>query len=601
MFKSKNIFRYAIGLFFFTFLILSVSTPVAMAANPWRGVNDTADSFAGGCGTEEEPYLISDPSELAFLALRVNAGDENYSDKHYKITEDLDLNGRSGHGWTPIGIHARDGRDFPFKGHLDGNGRTVSDLTRFFSSGEDKFPYTTVGLFGYIMGGSVSNLNVEKVLIGASSSYAGYNGAIAAWLCGGVIENCAVSGEMCNGDVNGLIVGRLWGDGTVKNSAACGSILDGGIVGKLEDGSVTGSVFINSGEYPRSGLVREIDRGTISNCFASDAGETGRPGKDGGCGTVYTSAAGVSILEIDDPTSGEDTVGLGGEWIFKRSYYPRPAGAAKSSLLAVRRITALAAVPIFFNKTDSASFVTGAFKIPTRTADGRKLKWKAIEGWNSPHPVVFDASGNVTFITPVEDEIILTAEDGPYKKKFIINVRVQEDGATFTLDIGELGLSDKVVRLERKKNYYQERYARFFDMARDILGSFGSSPEAAEKILGRPFYRTFEQDADVDGEPYNQVTLKYPGLKLSFGKFYSYLICESVSYATAGVKVGDSILDVIKKLGKYDWSWGQSIGYKDDAALYSWPETRWLVLRFDPNGKIYKIESYWYLHQFNTI
>jgi hypothetical protein len=85
--------------------------------------------------------------------------------------------------------------------------------------------------------------------------------------------------------------------------------------------------------------------------------------------------------------------------------------------------------------------------------------------------------------------------------------------------------------------------------------------------------------------------LEYPGLELSFGKLDSHLICESVSYATKGVKVGDNILDVIKKLGKYNWSWGKSIAYRDGDAPNYWR----ILLRFDPNGNIYKIESYWYL------
>jgi hypothetical protein len=190
---------------------------------------------------------------------------------------------------------------------------------------------------------------------------------------------------------------------------------------------------------------------------------------------------------------------------------------------------------------------------------------------------------------------MLIAEDGPYKKNFVINARVKERGASFLLDISELGLNDKVALLERTdKNFdYHERSGRVSGFAGDILGSFGSSPEAAEKILGRPFYRTSKRMRDeiVDGKPYDQVTLEYPGLKLSFGKLDAHLICESVSYAIKGVKVGDDVLDVIKKLGKYNWSWEKSIAYWDGDPPHYWQ----IKLRFDPSGKIYKIETYWYL------
>jgi hypothetical protein len=93
-------------------------------------------------------------------------------------------------------------------------------------------------------------------LINAPSYYVECNGAIAAWLQGGVIENCAIGGTVWNGDVNGSIVGRLWGDGSIKNCAACGDVSRGELVGRLEGGSVTGCVFINPAYSSRSGLIK---------------------------------------------------------------------------------------------------------------------------------------------------------------------------------------------------------------------------------------------------------------------------------------------------------------------------------------------------------
>ena len=42
----------------------------------WDG--SVATAFAGGTGTESDPYVIASASQLAFLADRVNAGIGNY-------------------------------------------------------------------------------------------------------------------------------------------------------------------------------------------------------------------------------------------------------------------------------------------------------------------------------------------------------------------------------------------------------------------------------------------------------------------------------------------------------------------------------------------
>lgn len=55
----------------------------ALAAEPqklWDGT--VAEAFAGGNGTKEDPYLISDGAELALVAQRVNA--DNSTNNFYR-------------------------------------------------------------------------------------------------------------------------------------------------------------------------------------------------------------------------------------------------------------------------------------------------------------------------------------------------------------------------------------------------------------------------------------------------------------------------------------------------------------------------------------
>ena len=55
----------------------------------WDG--SIAAGFAGGSGTEDDPYLISNGPELAYLAQQVNSGNR-YENVHFKLTNDIYLN-----------------------------------------------------------------------------------------------------------------------------------------------------------------------------------------------------------------------------------------------------------------------------------------------------------------------------------------------------------------------------------------------------------------------------------------------------------------------------------------------------------------------------
>ena len=55
----------------------------------WDG--SIAAGFAGGTGAKKDPYLISNVSELAYLAQQVNNGTD-YSSVYFKLTNDIYLN-----------------------------------------------------------------------------------------------------------------------------------------------------------------------------------------------------------------------------------------------------------------------------------------------------------------------------------------------------------------------------------------------------------------------------------------------------------------------------------------------------------------------------
>ena len=58
-------------------------------------------AFAGGSGTEEDPWQIETVEQLAYLASTVNDGSKSgYMGAYFALTADLDMTGVD---WTPIG------------------------------------------------------------------------------------------------------------------------------------------------------------------------------------------------------------------------------------------------------------------------------------------------------------------------------------------------------------------------------------------------------------------------------------------------------------------------------------------------------------------
>jgi len=109
-----------------------------------------------GSGTQDDPFQITEPEHLAYLAYLVKngegAGTDNVvlRDIHFKLMINIDLNDIE---WTPIGYRVIDSYHYFFGGHFDGIGYTVSGL---FVSSKDEW----LGLFGGIKDGSVTCLKV---------------------------------------------------------------------------------------------------------------------------------------------------------------------------------------------------------------------------------------------------------------------------------------------------------------------------------------------------------------------------------------------------------------------------------------------------------
>ena len=244
-------------------LCLSLLPTAALAADSaWDG--SIATAFAGGSGTENDPYQIADGAQLAYLASEVNKG-QTYENSYFVLTADIDL---ANHDWTPIG-NSFSGLLFGlpdyslFAGNLDGKGHTVSNI----SIGTESTPLESdvFGLFG-ATGGKLSNLNLDTVSIhGVAKIASGYVVGIAGGLVGssaGSIENCHVTG--------------LAMDMSAPSNGYAAAYWVGGLVGALDGAqlinecSVSGSITEKAGKGSIGGLIGELGKAAKITYSRSD-------------------------------------------------------------------------------------------------------------------------------------------------------------------------------------------------------------------------------------------------------------------------------------------------------------------------------------------
>lgn len=246
-------------------VLLTISASLSAQVSTWDG---SWELWTHGTGTEQDPFLIENARQLAYLAYRVNngldAGDGHVSnhDYHYKLMVDVDLNGSESFQWTPIGYWNSDSDYQCFGGRFDGNSHTISNL--YINSSANR-----VGLFGCADGVTIENLSVSSGTITTTGQYA-YAGGIVGYTNNATITNCYNTGNVTASGTNGHwykyaggIVGYLEGTVTITNCYNTGDITAynntsnnryaGGIVGYYATGTVTITNCCNTGDVIASG------------------------------------------------------------------------------------------------------------------------------------------------------------------------------------------------------------------------------------------------------------------------------------------------------------------------------------------------------------
>ena len=233
---------------------------------------NAAPPFAGGQGTQEDPYRIATAEQLAKI--------KDYRDKSFILISDIDL---SSYGnWDPIGTFNMEIDDpekgevaessLAFVGRFDGNGHTISNLT---VNRPDTFG---VGLFGFVVGNaafpSIRNLSVNNADVKGACMVGGVVGALngrvtdikltgnnriegsAVGAVGGIvgmgygaIENCTANANVTSNGKGMQGLGLICGGGkwlTVRTCTATGNVTAkgfgafsvGGLVGCIQESPI---------------------------------------------------------------------------------------------------------------------------------------------------------------------------------------------------------------------------------------------------------------------------------------------------------------------------------------------------------------------------
>ena len=257
----------------------------------WDG--SIAAGFASGQGTEENPYLISSASQLAYLAQMVNSG-EDYYHKYFKLTCDIDLNHIE---WAPIGTD-----DDPFRGSFDGAGYRIIGLhiTQF---------YEYAGLFGRMYapaeGTTICNLSVDGniEISGAGTTKIGmllgecedHYGDVPV-----VFNNCVASGEIMRSGEDDYTncIGGILGEGDnieLLNSQSRVEIVGEKISGRANTG--IGGLIGYLRAFSDSNAVRILDCGFTGSVAVSSDDTTGLVYIGGIIGNLASGASTVVRVE----------------------------------------------------------------------------------------------------------------------------------------------------------------------------------------------------------------------------------------------------------------------------------------------------------------
>lgn len=247
-------------------------------------IDDTPSDFAGGAGTEGNPYQVATAEQLDSV--------RNYLDKHFIQIADINLTDylgedgdgyNEGKGWVPIGSSSSQ-----FTGSYDGDGYKIIGLT--FTDPDNGW-YT--GLFGHTSkDAALDNITLQDATLNGKSEIGSLVGKNY-----GTVSNCSSINVDLAGYMNvGGLIGINYGvveDSYTSGAVVCTYAYVGGLIG--ENASYSGAQYLD-------------DAGSVLNCYSS-ANVTGVEvvggliGNDSRGNIEYSYSSG-QVIGTDDRVGG---------------------------------------------------------------------------------------------------------------------------------------------------------------------------------------------------------------------------------------------------------------------------------------------------------
>jgi len=238
-----------------------LSLPIAFFASDidvWQG--DIVNFDATGKGdSADSPILIESAAQLAYLSEQVSAG-EPYQGIYFKLTTDVDLDNKE---WTPIGWHNTNANNAHFKGHFDGGGHFIKNIS------VTTFNKDSSGLFGATSSGAT----IKNVGLESGSIEGKVVGGIVGNMSGGRIENCYNKASIKGANYVGGIVAYSTTTPTLNNCFNAGTLTltlsgsksIGGIMGQTTTAYI--SNCYNAGDIVLAGGTTSVKFGAVTGDF----------------------------------------------------------------------------------------------------------------------------------------------------------------------------------------------------------------------------------------------------------------------------------------------------------------------------------------------
>lgn len=358
--KSRSLTRSLLAVL----LALAFCLAMAVPSFAMGGSSRSTGRFAGGSGTESDPYLIETIDQLKAINYDMKAS--------YKLIKDLDFANVS--VWLPIGYYSMDpiasltGDEtvpelIAFTGTFDGGGHTIKNLQILSEN------IMAGGVFGFTSGNAkLHDVNLDNIrtvsglcagsLIGWASGYTALKNITATnvnnrsldyagGICGSsnghhvTATNCTVKGgsatvgaSLLNDNVS-LIAGETAGAGGIIGGADCTSFADC----HVSDFNITGKCFDNDGFGGLAGCANEAKY--ITNCSVENVtirntagpcgylgGLVGFTGTEAGTtdASKRTKISGCSVknVKIIASDQAENVAGLVGGGTYRSDEQPVP-------------------------------------------------------------------------------------------------------------------------------------------------------------------------------------------------------------------------------------------------------------------------------------